>query len=93
MNEAEGEAAAILSIASATADGIRKVAEAIQLPGGHEAVQLRVAEQYITQFGELAKTNNTMILPASVSDIGAMMAMAMNVIKNASNDENTQNKS
>jgi regulator of protease activity HflC (stomatin/prohibitin superfamily) len=90
MNEAEGEAAAILSIATATAEGIRKVAESIQLPGGHEAVQLRVAEQYITKFGELAKTNNTMILPASVSDIGAMMAMAMNVIKTASKDDRTR---
>jgi regulator of protease activity HflC (stomatin/prohibitin superfamily) len=86
MNEAEGEAAAILSIASATADGIRKVAEAIQIPGGQEAVQLRVAEQYITQFGELAKTNNTMILPASVSDIGSMIAMAMNVITHSPKD-------
>jgi regulator of protease activity HflC (stomatin/prohibitin superfamily) len=90
MNEAEGEAAAILSIATATAEGIRKVAESIQMPGGHEAVQLRVAEQYITKFGELAKTNNTMILPASVSDIGAMMAMAMNVIKTAGKDDRTR---
>lgn len=83
INEAEGAASAILAIASATAEGIRKVAEAIQVPGGQEAVQLRVAEQYITQFGELAKTTNTMILPASVSDIGSMMAMAMNVIGRA----------
>lgn len=77
INEAEGAAAAMLAIANATAEGIRKVAEAIQVPGGHEAVQLRIAEQYITQFGELAKTTNTMILPASVADIGAMIAMAM----------------
>ncbi|MGH7961410.1 MAG: SPFH domain-containing protein [Candidatus Binatia bacterium] len=83
INEAEGAAAAILAIASATAEGIRKVADAIQVPGGYEAVQLRVAEQYITQFGELAKTSNTMILPASVSDVGAMIAMAMNVITRA----------
>lgn len=80
INEAEGAAAAILAIATATAEGIRKVAEAIQVSGGYEAVQLRVAEQYITQFGELAKSSNTMILPASVSDVGAMIAMAMNVI-------------
>jgi regulator of protease activity HflC (stomatin/prohibitin superfamily) len=80
INEAEGAAAAILAIADATAEGIRKVAEAIQVSGGYEAVQLRVAEQYITQFGELAKSSNTMILPASVSDVGAMIAMAMNVI-------------
>src|ERR1700675_1071981 len=69
INEAEGAAAAILAIATATADGIRKVAETVQLPGGHEAVQLRVAEQYISRFGELAKTTNTMILPASVSAV------------------------
>jgi len=59
INEAEGAAAAILAIAQATAEGLRKVAETIQIPGGQEAVQLRVAEQYITKFGELAKANNT----------------------------------
>ncbi len=80
INEAEGEASAILAIATATAEGIRKVAEAIQLPGGYEAVQLRVAEQYIEEFGELAKASNTLVLPASVSDVGSMIAMAMNVI-------------
>jgi regulator of protease activity HflC (stomatin/prohibitin superfamily) len=81
INEAEGGAAAILAIAEATAEGIRRVAEAIQNPGGYEAVQLRVAEQYINRFGELAKESNTMILPASVSDVGSMIAMAMSVIR------------
>ena len=80
INEAEGAAAAILAIANATAVGIRRVAESIQLPGGPEAVQLRVAEQYITKFGELAKSTNAMILPANVADIGAMIATAMSVI-------------
>jgi len=80
INEAEGEASAILAIATATSDGIRKVAEAIQDPGGYEAVQLRVAEQYIGEFGELAKASNTLVLPASVSDVGSMIALAMNVI-------------
>ena len=80
INEAEGEAQAILAIATATSEGIRKVAEAIQDPGGYEAVQLRVAEQYIGEFGELAKTSNTLVLPASVSDVGSMIALAMNVI-------------
>ncbi len=80
INEAEGEAQAILAIATATSEGIRKVAEAIQNPGGYEAVQLRVAEQYIGEFGELAKTSNTLVLPASVSDVGSMIALAMNVI-------------
>jgi regulator of protease activity HflC (stomatin/prohibitin superfamily) len=81
INEAEGAAAAILAIAQATAEGLRRVAETIRIPGGQEAVQLRVAEQYITKFGELAKTTNTLILPASVSDVGSMIALAMNAIK------------
>ena len=81
INEAEGQAAAILSVANATAEGIRKVAETIQGPGGLQAVQLRVAEQYITQFGNLARTGNTLILPATLSDVGSMIALAMNVIK------------
>jgi regulator of protease activity HflC (stomatin/prohibitin superfamily) len=80
INEAEGEASAILAIANATSEGIRKVAEAIQDPGGFEAVQLRVAEQYIGEFGKLAKTSNTLVLPASVADVGSMIALAMNVI-------------
>jgi regulator of protease activity HflC (stomatin/prohibitin superfamily) len=79
INEAEGEAAAIMAVASATAEGIRRVAEAIKMDGGFEAVQLRVAEQYIGQFGELAKKSNTIVLPANVADIGSMIAMAMKV--------------
>ena len=81
INEAEGEAAAITSVATATAAGIRSVAEAIKLPGGQEAVQLRVAEQYIGQFGELAKKSNTIVLPANVADVGAMIALAMKMIQ------------
>ena len=67
INEAEGEASAIMAVARATAEGIREVASAMQMPGGTEAVQLRVAEQYITQFGHLAKSSNTMIIPATTS--------------------------
>jgi regulator of protease activity HflC (stomatin/prohibitin superfamily) len=81
INEAEGQAAAILSVSSATAEGIRRVAEAIKLPGGYEAVQLRVAEQYVEQFGNLAKETTTLILPASVSDVGSMIALAMKSIQ------------
>jgi regulator of protease activity HflC (stomatin/prohibitin superfamily) len=81
INEAEGEASAILARANATAEGIRKVADALQAPGGMEATQLRVAEQYISSFGELARTNNTLILPANLSDVGSMIAVAMNVIR------------
>jgi regulator of protease activity HflC (stomatin/prohibitin superfamily) len=84
INEAEGAASAILAIAQATAEGLRKVAETIQVPGGQEAVQLRVAEQYISKFGELARTNNTLILPATVSDVGSMIALAMSAIKQGS---------
>jgi regulator of protease activity HflC (stomatin/prohibitin superfamily) len=85
INEAEGEASAILAIAEATAAGIRKVAEAIQQPGGFEAVQLRVAENYLTQFGKLAQEGNTLILPATLSDVGSMISLAMNVNKQQSN--------
>src|SRR6188474_3102412 len=84
INEAEGQAAAILSVASATAEGIRRVAEAIKLPGGFEAVQLRVAEQYVAQFGNLARESNTLVLPANVSDVGSMIALAMKAIQAAS---------
>jgi regulator of protease activity HflC (stomatin/prohibitin superfamily) len=81
INEAEGQAEAIRSVAQATADGIRQVAQAIQLPGGHEAVQLRVAEQYVTQFGHLAKEGNTLVIPSNLSDIASMITLAMNVVK------------
>ena len=84
INEAEGQASAIMAVARATAEGIREVASAMQMPGGTEAVQLRVAEQYLTQFGNLAKTNNTMIIPATTSDIGGMIATAMQVVKKTS---------
>jgi regulator of protease activity HflC (stomatin/prohibitin superfamily) len=83
INEAEGEAAAILAVAAATAEGLRRVAETIQMQGGMEAVQLRVAEQYITQFGELAKSSNTLVLPANAADVGSMIALAMKVIRGA----------
>jgi regulator of protease activity HflC (stomatin/prohibitin superfamily) len=81
INEAEGQAAAILSVATATAEGIRRVADSIKLPGGFEAVQLRVAEQYVAQFGNLAKESTTLVLPASASDVGSMIALAMKAIQ------------
>ena len=80
INEAEGQAAAILAVATATAEGLRQVADAMRTEGGLEAVQLRVAEQYIAQFGELARTTNTLILPANAADVGSMIALAMKVI-------------
>ncbi len=81
INVAEGEAAAILAVATATAEGIRSVAASTQMPGGYEAVQLRVAEQYISRFGELAKASNTLVLPANAADVGSMIALAMNIIQ------------
>jgi regulator of protease activity HflC (stomatin/prohibitin superfamily) len=81
INEAEGQASAILAVAKATAEGIRSVAQSISAPGGMEAVQLRVAEQYVDRFGQLAKAGNTLILPANLSDVGSMIALAMNVIQ------------
>src|SRR5438067_4047391 len=81
INEAEGQAAAILSVATATAEGLRRVAEAMKIPGGVDAMQLRIAEAYIKQFGELAKSGTSMIVPANVADISSMIATAMNVMK------------
>jgi regulator of protease activity HflC (stomatin/prohibitin superfamily) len=79
INEAEGQAQAILAVAAATAEGIRQVASAIKTDGGMEAVQLRVAEQYVSQFGNLAKHTNTVVVPANVSDVAGMIAAAMKV--------------
>jgi regulator of protease activity HflC (stomatin/prohibitin superfamily) len=81
INEAEGEASAILAVARATAEGIGSVARAINEPGGFEAVQLRVAEQYIGEFGQLAKAGNSLVIPSNLSDVGSMIALAMNVIQ------------
>ena len=86
INEAEGQAAAILSVASATADGLRKVAEALKVPGGHEAMQLRIAEQYVNQFGNLAKNSTSMIVPANLTDITSVIATAMNAVKQQASD-------
>ncbi|HXU66721.1 MAG TPA: SPFH domain-containing protein [Casimicrobiaceae bacterium] len=83
INNAQGQAAAILAIAEANAKAIRQVADAIAGPGGIGAVNLKVAEQYIAQFGNLAKTTNTLILPANVGDVAGMIAMALAVVKGA----------
>src|SRR5882672_4072957 len=83
INEADGQAAAIRAVASATAQGIREVATAIRTDGGMEAVQLRVAEQYVTQFGQIARTTNTVVVPANVSDVAGMIAAAMKVFSAA----------
>ena len=80
INESEGQAAAILAVATATAEGIKRVAEATQAPGGQEAIQLRVAEQYIAEFGKVIGNADTIILPANLSDVAAMITTAMSVV-------------
>ena len=81
INEAEGQALAILEVAKATAEGIAKVGAALSGQGGLEAVQLRVAEQYVKEFGNLARSSTTLVLPATLSDVGSMIALAMNVFR------------
>lgn len=80
INEASGKATEIESIAFATAKGIREIANAINDQGGMDAVKLRVAEQYITEFGKLAKTNNTVIIPSNMSDVSGLIATAMTIM-------------
>ncbi len=81
INEAEGRAKEIMLVAQATAKGIQFIAEAIEMPGGDRAVNLRIAEQYIKEFGNLAKTNNTMIVPQTMTDISGLIATATSVIE------------
>lgn len=81
INEAEGRAQEILKVAEATAEGIAKVAAAMSAPSGHEAANLEVAKNYINQFGKLAKTNNTMIIPSNLTDVSGMVATAMATIE------------
>ncbi|MBI1834209.1 MAG: paraslipin [Burkholderiales bacterium] len=81
INRAQGQAAAILAIAEASAEAIRKTASAIREPGGSDAVNLKVAEQYVAAFSNLAKTNNSIIVPANLSDMSGLIAGAMQVVK------------
>jgi len=81
INEAEGEAAAILAIANATAEGLSRVAKSLNEEGGESAMQLRVAEDYLEQFGNIAKQGNTLVVPANLADISSMISLATNIIK------------
>jgi regulator of protease activity HflC (stomatin/prohibitin superfamily) len=81
INEAEGRAKEIELVAIATAEGIRRIAEAIEMPGGSDAVNLRVAEQYIGAFSNLAKEGNTLIIPSNLSEVGGMVAAVTSLIK------------
>ena len=83
INKAQGEAAAIVAVADATADAIRKIAEAIRSPGGEAAVQLKVAERAVDAYQSLAKTNNTMIVPGNMTEVSSLIATAMALIKSS----------
>ena len=85
INEAEGQAQAILAVANATAAGLRNMAAAESEPGGFEAMQLRIAEEYVAQFGQLAKEGNTFVVPANLSDLASMMTLATNIVKRGGN--------
>ena len=90
INEAEGRAAEIEKVAMATALGIREIAKAINERGGHDAVNLRVAEQYITEFGNLAKINNSMIIPTDLADIAGVIKTATSVIQHQKSETQGQ---
>jgi len=81
INEAEGKAAEITKVAVATAEGIREIANSINDKGGKDAVNLRIAEQYIGEFGKLAKANNTMIIPSDLANVAGFVKAASAVIK------------
>jgi regulator of protease activity HflC (stomatin/prohibitin superfamily) len=81
INKAQGEAAAITAVADATADAIRKIAAAIQQPGGQDAVNLKVAEKAVEAYAQLAQKNNTMIVPGNMSEVSALIGTAMTLMK------------
>jgi regulator of protease activity HflC (stomatin/prohibitin superfamily) len=83
INEAEGQAQAILAVASATAEGLRKVALALADRGGIEAMQLRIGEEYVKQFGKLAQTGTTLVVPANLTDLASVVSMATSIARKA----------
>ncbi len=81
INEAQGQAEAILTVAAATADGLSRIAQSVSVTGGMDAMRLRIAEQYIAQFGQLAKESNTLVVPANLSDLASMLTLASTIVK------------
>ncbi len=81
INEAQGQAEAILAVATATAEGLKRVATALTTDGGDAAMKLRIAEDYVKQFGKLAKESNTLVVPASLTDLSSMIALATTIVK------------
>ncbi len=91
INEAEGQAKEIWLVAQATSEGIKKIAESLELEGGETAANLRVAEKYIAEFGKLAKENNTMIIPANMGDVSSMVATVMSVLGQTKRSQTIKN--
>ena len=87
INEAQGEAEAILAVATATAEGLRRVGEAAGTEGGMDAIRLRIAEQYVEQFGQLAKEGNTFVVPANLGDLASMLTLATTIVKGGETPE------
>jgi regulator of protease activity HflC (stomatin/prohibitin superfamily) len=87
INEAEGQAAAILAIATATAEGLSRVARSLNEEGGESAMKLRVAEDYLEQFGNIAKEGNTLVVPANLADLSSMISLATNIVKQDSSSK------
>ena len=86
INEAEGEAQAILAIANATAEGLRAIAAAVSASGGQDALRLRIAEQYVAEFGKLAQHGNTFVVPANMTDLASMITLATSMIRTDAED-------
>jgi regulator of protease activity HflC (stomatin/prohibitin superfamily) len=81
INEAQGQAQEILAVAQATAEGLSTIAKQLQMPGGPEAANLRVAEQYVNEFGRLAKASNTLVIPSNIADLSGMVTAAMTALQ------------
>jgi len=88
INEAQGQAAAILAVANATAEGLRQVADAVKQEGGQDAMKLRIAEDYVEQFGQLAHNSNTLVVPANLSDISSMITLATSIVNKPTQNSN-----
>jgi regulator of protease activity HflC (stomatin/prohibitin superfamily) len=88
INEAQGQAQAILAVATATAEGLKRVAESVSVAGGAEAMRLRIAEDYVEQFGKLAQSSNTLVIPANLTEISSMIALATSIFDSSSSTGN-----
>jgi regulator of protease activity HflC (stomatin/prohibitin superfamily) len=80
INRAQGEAQALTTVAEATASAVRQVAAALEAPGGQQAANLKIAEKYVEQFGNIAKAGNTLIVPSNIADVASMLSTAMTVL-------------